>query len=812
METLLQDLRYGARMLINKPGFTLIAVLTLALGVGANTAIFSVVYGVLLRPLPYPESHNLVILNQAYAERETGTFGISQANVAMYRERSHVFEKIAAYISTGFNLTGVDQPQRVLAANVTFDLFDVLRVQPLLGRAFRPEEDTPGKNLVCILSYGMWRRRFGGDQQILGKSLILNDIPTEVVGVMPAWFAFPNPGVELWVPIGLNPQRQSPFFFTGLARLKSGVQIPDAQVETTNILRNAARQDPKNIGSSVAPSPGAGLKTVVRPLKDYVVGDTKKPLLLLLGAVGLVLLIACGNVANLLLAQSTSRTREVALRLVLGATPGRVFRQLVTESLLLALIGSAAGAVLAWWCVRMLDRLPMLAQLPRIQEVAVNTTALAFTAGLALLTGFLFGLGPGLRAYRLGLDAGMREGLRGSATIGGRRMNSGLVAAQFALSLILLVGAGLLLKSFQRLLSVSPGFQPENVLAMRLALSGNKYTNADHWIQFYETLIEKVRSLPGVQSAGIGLNLPLSGEQMGDSYRVDGREAQPGDPALGALICPVSPGYFQTMRIPLLHGRDFLVSDRDTSQLVAIVDQTLARRHWPNGDAVGKRIRFDWSNNWMTIVGVAGDVKNSNLAEPMKAHLYLAYAQKQWPFMRGMYVTVRTATEPTMTTAAIRNEVRQVDPDLPVLSIRTMTTVIDDTLSRQRLINALLTSFALAAALLAAIGVYGVMSVYVSARRTEFGIRLALGAQPGNLLRAVLRQGLQFVGAGIALGIAGALALTRTMTGLLFEVSGADPVVFTSVSLLLLGVALLACWLPAWRATKVDPMVALRAE
>jgi predicted permease len=378
METLMQDLRYGARMLINKPGFTLIAVLTLALGVGANTAIFSVVYGVLLRPLSYPDPHRLVILNQAYPERETGTFGISQANVAMYRDQSHVFEKVAAYTyrSTGFNLTGVDQPQRVQAANVTFDLFDVLRVQPLLGRSFRPEEDTPGKNLVCILSYGMWRQRFGGDQQILGKLLILNDIPTEIVGVMPASFAFPNPAVELWVPIGLNPQRQSPFFYTGLARLKSGVQIADAQVETTNILRNAARQDPKNIGSSVAPSTGSGLKTVVKPLKDYVVGDTKKPLLLLLGAVGLVLLIACGNVANLLLAQATSRTREVALRLVLGATPGRVFRQLVTESMLLALIGSTAGSVLAWWCVRMLDRLPMLAQLPRIQEVAVNTTAL----------------------------------------------------------------------------------------------------------------------------------------------------------------------------------------------------------------------------------------------------------------------------------------------------------------------------------------------------------------------------------------------------------------------------------------------------
>ncbi len=805
-EELWQDLRYGARMLMKKPGSTLIAVLTLALGIGANTAIFSVVYGVLLRPLSYPEPDRLVILHQSY------TGSLSQANIAMYRDQNLVFERVAAYTLTGFNLTGIDQPQRVLAANITFDLFDVLRVQPLLGRNFHPEEDTPGKNLVCILSYGIWQRRFGGDPQILGKSLVLNDIPTEVVGVMPVWFAFPHPGVELWVPLGLNPQRQSPFFFTGLARLKPGVQIPEAQAETTGILRNAARQDPKNIGRSIAPPAGAGLNTVVRSLKDNMVGDTKKPLMVLLGAVGLVLLIACGNVANLLLAQATSRTREVALRFVLGATTGRVIRQLLTESLMLALIGATAGSILAWWGAGLLKRLPTLAQVPRIEEVGVNTAVLAFTAGLALLTGFLFGLAPGLRAYRLGLDAGMREGLRGSATTAGRRMNSSLVAAQFALSLILLVGAGLLLKSFQRLLSVSPGFQPENVLAMRLALSGNKYPNADQWIQFYENLIGRVRSLPGVQSVGIVSNLPMSGEEMGDSYRVDGHEMQPGESVPGALIRPVSPGYFPTMRIPLLRGRDFLDSDRDTSPLVAIVDETLARRHWPDGDAVGKRIRFDWSNNWMTIVGVAGAVRNGSLAEPMRPHLYLAYAHRQWPFIRGMNLTVRTATEPTAATAAIRNEVRQIDPDLPVPSVRTMTTVIDNTLSRQRLINLLLTVFALVAVLLAAIGIYGVMSVYVSNRTTEFGIRLALGAQPGNLLRTVLRQGVQLVAAGIVLGIAGALVLTRMMASLLFEVSVTDPVVFTGVSLLLLAVALLACWLPARRATKVDPMVALRTE
>jgi predicted permease len=802
LEELWQDLRYGARMLMKRPGFTFIAGLTLALGIGANTAIFSVVYGVLLRPLPYPEPDRLVIL---------GGGALSQANIAMYRDQNHVFEKFAAYNFPGFNLTGIDQPQRVQAAGITFDLFDLLRVQPLLGRTFLPEEGTPGKNLVCILSYGMWQGRFGSDPRILGKSLLLNGTPVQVVGVMPAWFGFPNPEVELWLPLGLNPQQQSPFTYRGIARLKPGIEISEAQAETTSLLRNAARQDPKNVGLSIAP-PEASLNVVMRSLKDHMVGETKESLLLLLGAVGLVLLIACGNVANLLLAQATSRTREVALRFVLGATPARVIRQLLTESLLLALIGATAGALLAWWGVGLLDRLPALARLPRIEEVGVNTAVLAFTAGLALLTGLLFGLAPGMRAYRLGLDAGMREGLRGSATAASRRMNNGLVAAQFALSLILLVGAGLLLKSFQRLLSVSPGLQPENVLTMSMSLPRYKYADAAQMIQFYENLVERVRSLPGVQSAAIVSHLPMSGEDWWNVYRLDGHEIQPGETVPNAEIRLVSPGYFPTMRIPLLRGRDFLDSDRETSPIIVIVDETLARRHWPDGDAVGKRIRFDGSNSWMTIVGVAGAVKEGNLAEPMHPHLYLAYAQKQSPFMRGMYLAVRTATEPTAITAAMRNEVRRIDPDLPVWSIRTMATVIDNTLSRERLINMLLTVFALVAVLLAAIGVYGVMSVYVSSRTTEFGIRLALGAQPGNLLRTVLQQGVRLVAAGIALGIAGALALTRTMASLLFEVSVTDPVVFTVVPFLLLAVALLACWLPARRATKVDPLVALRSE
>lgn len=809
IEDFIRDFHYGLRMLRKNPGFTTIAVLTLTLGIGANVAIFSIVYGVLLQPLPYAQDDRLISLIQSYPQKGLDTWGVSQANFALYRDQNQVFEKIAAYNSTGFNLTGGASPERLQATMVTVDFFDVLGVQPGLGRTFRAEEDVPGKNLVCILSYGLWQRRFGGDPQILGQSLLLNNTPTEVVGIMPQGFAYPNRNIELWLPFGLNPQRTSPSTLTGIARLKSGVSASQAETDTTNIFWNAARANPIIAGGTTPPPEGADMKTIVRPIKEVIIGDTKTPLLVLLGAVGLVLLIACANVANLLLARAAARTKELALRFALGATPGRVIRQLLTESLLLALIGSIAGAALAWLGVRMLQQISLLQQVPRLGEVSVNLMVLAFTAVLAVLTGLLFGLAPALRAYHMGLQTGMREGMRSSASLASSRLNGMLVAGQFALCLILLIGAGLLLKSFQRLLSVSPGFQPEHVLSVRLALPNNKYASAEQQVQFYESLLDRVRSMPGIQSAGLVDYLPFGGNRTSDGFVVEGYEPESADMAPNAQNRVVSTDYFQTLEIQLIRGRDFLASDRADSPLVAIVDDTLARRYWTDGDAIGKRIRFAWSDQWMTIVGVTSGVKNRNLKETMEPHVYYPYAQAP---SRQMYMTVRTVGEPTTAVASIQNEVRSLDADLPLWGIQPLMAAVDRTLNNQRLTNTLLTVFALLAVLLAAVGIYGVMSLYVSNRTNEFGIRLALGAQPMFLMRSVLRQGLTLMLAGVAVGTAGAIALTQTLASMLFEVSATDPLIFFSVPSLLIVVALLACYIPARRATRIDPIIALRYE
>jgi len=809
VEDLARDLGYGLRVLRKNPGFAAIAVLTLALGVGANTAIFSVVYGVLLQPLPYAEGDRLVTLIQAYPQMGLDTWGISQANFALYRDQNHVFENIAAFRSAGFNLTGGASPERLQATSVTAEFFDVLGVQPGWGRAFLLEEDAPGKNLVCILSYALWQRRFGGDPQILGQSLVLNGTPTVVVGIMPSDFAYPSRNTEIWLPLGLNPQRTSPYTHRGIARLRPGVSVIQAEEETTRIFRNAAQENPAIAGGAAPPPPDADIKTIVRPLKELIIGETKTPLLVLLGAVGMVLLIACANVANLLLARAASRARELALRFVLGAGTGRVVRQLMTESMLLALIGGVAGVAIAWWGVRLLKQLPALGQVPRLAEVSINPVVLAFTAAVVVLTGLLFGLAPALRARKMGLQAGVREGARSSAGRASRRMNDVLVAAQFALCLVLLIGAGLLLKSFQRLLSVSPGFQPENVLSMRLALPESKYEAAERPVQFFDSLLERVRGLPGVRSAGVVSLLPFSGGSTSDGFIVEGHDLESGGVAPNSQDRVVSPGYFQTLGIPLLRGRDFLPSDRADSPPVAIVDETLARRYWADGDAIGKRIRYGWSDQWMTIVGVAAGVKHLDLRETLEPHVYYPYAQGP---SRQMYLTARTVGEPAAITAAIRSEVQALDADLPVWGVQPLADAVDQTLNNQRLTNLLLTAFAMLAVLLASVGIYGVMSLYVSNRTNEFGIRLALGAQPSALLRSVLRQGLALMLSGVAAGTVAAVIMTRTLASLLYEVSATDPAVFFFVPLLLVAVALLACSIPARRAMRVDPMVALRHE
>ena len=804
LEQVWMDVRYAARMLRKNPGFTAIVVITLALGIGVNTAIFSLVDGILLRPLPFEQPDRLVRLVQSQRQIGLESWNLSQATFTSLRDNNHSLEAVAAYSTSGANLTGDGDPERVSIGTVSADFFKVLGLPPALGRTFRAGEDTPGNNGVCVISFGFWQRRFAGDPNIIGNSLNLSSTPIEVVGVMPAGFSFPRPEIEIWIPLAINPTRTAPYFLKAIARLAPGVSPSEAETETTGVLWNYARQHPDTSENRVPLDQGSALKTIVTPLKEVMVGSTQKPLLILLCAVGLVLLIACANVANLLLARATSRVREIAVRFALGATPARVARQLLTESLVLALIGGAGGVMLAWLGVRMLGRMPTDG-IPRIEAVTVDGRVLAFTAGLAVLTGLLFGLMPALRAYRMGMVAAMHEGGRGGTA--SRRSNSALVAAQFALSFVLLIGAGLLLKSFQRLQSVELGFNPEKLLTMVVSLPARKYSKPEQSIQFCDNLIDRLRNLPGVRAAGLTSNIPFVGDDNTDNFIVEGRD--PGGEGVQVQLLAMTPGHLQAMGIPLLRGRDFLETDKSDSQPVAIVDETLARMYWPDGDALGKRVETTGDMQWMTIVGVVGGIKQDGFAEKLQPHIYAPLAQS--PTLVAKLV-VRTDGAPNPTIAAIRSAVSGLDPDIPVYSIRSMNDVMARTLNSQRLTNLLLTSFSVLALVLAAVGIYGTMSLYVGSRKNEFGIRLALGAQPGVLLRLVLREGMLLIVAGIAIGVGGALVLTRAIASLLFEVSPTDPVVFTGVPLLLVFVALAACFVPARRASRVDPMVALRCE
>lgn len=803
-----QDLQYGVRTMRKNPVFTAVAVFTLALGIGANTVIFSLLNGILLRPLPFPESENLVRIMQSYPEKGLDTWRLSQANFAMYRDHNKAFSAVAAYATAGANLTGVENPERLQASRVTADFFKVLGVDPAQGRGFLPEEDAPGKNNVCVISHGLWQRRFGGDPRIVGKTLVLNDNATEVVGVMPADFKFPMPETELWLPLGLNPQLVNPWFLTGIGRLKPGVEPAQAQADTTVILLNMGQQNPKLVSRTDPPPPGAKLQTTVVPLKEAIVGSTQKHLLILQFAVGFVLLIACANVANLLLSRAALRTREISVRLTLGATPRRVMRQLLTESLLLALVGAVVGIGLAWWGVSVLGKLPMEG-IPRIGEVGVSWAVLAFTLVVAILTGVIFGLVPAIRTYKLGLTEGLKEGQRGSTGTSGRRMNTVLVVAQLALSLVLLIGAGLVLKSFQRLLAVDPGFKSENVMTMVLPPANKRYPEPAQATQFYQNLLESVRRLPGVTATGITSTLPFSGEDMSDGYIVEGHEPAGAGDAPQTQLRIISPGYFQTLGMSLKRGREFQDTDRDNTPPVTIIDEPLARQYWPDGDALGKRIRLTGDPSFFTVVGVVSGIKDENLTEEMEPHMYFPHAQVG---QLRMFLVTRTSGDPSRMTPLIRNEIRRLDPDLPIQSVRTLTDVVNQTLNSQRLINFLLTAFAVLALVLAAIGIYGVMSVYVASRTREFGIRLALGAQPKDLKSLVLREGLLLAGAGIVVGVVGALILTRMVTSLLYDVSATDPVVFTGLPLLLMAVAWLTCYIPARRAARTNPLTALRQE
>jgi predicted permease len=802
MQSLWQDLRYGARMLFKKPGFSLIAVATLSLGIGANTAIFNVVNGVLLRPLPFYESERLTTFWLAPPSEPVRDMEWTEGLFAFLRAQNRSFESLAAYDSSGFNLTGAGSAERLEGATVTHDFFRVLRQEPMLGRTFLPQEDTPGNNHVIILSHRLWQRRFGGDAAVLGQTFKLNNVPTVVVGVMPPGFDFPD-AAEFWVPVGLNPDNpRTAWYLEQVGRLKPGVASAAAQQEITALYHDFARQSgwPPSQATLLAP-----------PLQQELTGAAQTPLLVLFGAVGMVLLIACANIANLLLARAEARRRELAVRCCLGAGPRRIAAQMLSESLLLALLGAGGGLLVAVWGMDGFKRLAAGA-IPRAEQIQLDARALLFTLATAAFCGALCGLVPAWRAARVNLQDALKEGARGSASAEQRRVNNAFVIAQLALSLALLIGTALLLQSFRNLLRVDPGFRAENTLTARIELPENRYANDTQARSFFEQLLARVEALPGVRAAGLCSMIPFGSSGEGNVFTIEGREPGPGEHLPVAWVRDVSTNYFTAMGVPLLKGRPFQTFDNNTAAPVAIIDEKLARAFWPGEDPLGKRLRWGRAalgTRLMTVVGVVSSVKHWSLDDDAMYYIYMPSAQS---IETAMYVVLRTDNDPQAMVAALRAQVAALDPELPLFEVRTMEQAVEGTLSARRLTNLLLAGFAATAVLLAGLGIYGVMSLGVGARINEFAIRLALGAQAGDVLRLVIRDSLKLIGSGVALGLLAAFALTRLMESLLFNVRATDSVVFVAASLLLTLAALSACWIPARRAMRVDPMVALRCE
>jgi predicted permease len=811
LESIIADLRYAARTLRRAPLFTAVAVVTIALGIGATSAVFSLVDGILLRPLPYPQPDRLVQFMQSYPEKGLATWTLSEANATIYAERARSFSHFAAYTPRLKTIGGAERPEQVQATMATSAFFDVMGVAPMLGRTFRLQEFVPKQSNAAILSYGFWQSHFAGDPRVLGKTLLIEGNPTPIVGVMPPRFAFGALGTKLWMPLGLDRNAKWGWNLFGVARLAPGVTVAQATRETTAIIWAMGREDPNLVSRSDPPPPGAGLKTLVTPLRDAIVGDSARNLLVLQSAVVLILLIAVANVATLLLARGATRTRELALRSALGASRTRVARQLLTESIVLSLAGAVLGVGLAAAALRALPHLP-IAFLPRADEVRLDTPVLFFTLGVAVVAGLLFGVIPAWHGRRYGLATDLTSGQRGSSHRSTRRVNGALVAAQIALSLVLLIGAGLALKSMRRLLTLDFGFQPEGVTAILVPLPSQRYGgphDGQRITQFSNDVIARVRALPGVRNAAASWGTPFNGNGS-DGYRIEGHESAAGggdEPQTGTT--GVSPGYFATLGIPLLRGRDFDATDRDSSLQVAIVDETLAKRFWPAGNAIGHRILMTGSTTWLTIVGVVGAIRDNNPADPPMPHTYFPYSQAPGRFVN---LTVRTSGDSRMIIPSVLRTVASLEPGVPLDKVRSLDDLIRSTLSDRRLMETLLGAFAVLALTLATVGIYGVMSLFVTNRQREFGIRLAVGAEPASLVRLVLRQGFVLAASGVLLGILGALIATRSMRVLLYDVSPTDPLVFTALPLALLFVAMASCWLPARRATRSDPLDALRAD
>ena len=810
LESIFADIRYAGRSLRKSPGFTAVAVLTLALGIGANTAIFSVINAAFLKPLPFPHSGQIVMvwedvhLPNYQSDENTPAPG----NFADWKKRNTVFGSMAAIGYRSWNVTGSGEPVRIEGEAFSSEIFPVLQTYPVLGRAFTPAEDRPGgASHVALLGYGLWASRFGADRGAVGRTILLDGEGYKVIGVMPRGFAFPDPDDQLYVPLALSDEalaNHHSHYLRVVARLKPGVTVPQAQSDLTVIARQLAQQYPDS---------NTGVGVNVAALRDLTAGSLRRPLFLLFGVVGLLLLMVCANVANLLFARASVRVREFAVRAALGASRGRVVRQLLVESLLLAVLGGTLGLVFAFWGMYALRAYSDLNR--AFAETKLDTNVCVFTLVVSLAAGVVFGLAPAFQSSRDGISGVLKEGRRETASREHLRARELLIVLETALGVVVLIGTGLLLRSFVHLQNVPLGFQPDNVLTLRVILRGPRYTSLEQRTQFYEQAFERIGSAPGIRGvAGISF-LPLTFQGRSASFTVEGRpRVARGQEPFADFRC-VSPGYFPVMRTPVLRGRDFSWNDTPTSPLVAIVSQTMARRFWPNGEAIGQRFKLgDYSENvpWVTVVGIVADVRQLNLATQPRPAIYFAVTQdvgigdtlRDW--------VVRTSGDPTAAAPAVENAIWSLDSTLPVSRIQTMSQVRSAYLGPQRFELSLVALFGALGVVLAGVGLYGVTAYSVSRRTHEIGIRMALGAQRGDVMHLVIGEGAKLALLGVAIGAAAALGLSQLMAGLLFEVTPSDPLTFAAVGLLLAAVALVACYVPARRAMRVDPMTALRYE
>ena len=808
MHILWQDLRYGLRMLLRKPAFTLVAVLTLALGIGANTAIFTVVNAVLLRPLPYPEPERIMELGRGYAANDINTPNMQR--FVFWHEHSQSFEAMAAHrsIGSGVNLAGGDEPEYVPGLRVSVDFFRVLGVGPAVGRSFTKEEDSAGGEQVVILSDGLWRRRFGADASLIGKTVSLNSESYTVIGIMPPDFQFTVPA-DVIVPLRPSFEGDSGYNYRVLGRLKSGVTRAQAAAEMKLIGEKFRAAYPQQMPERESVN--------VLGYQESLTANIRSLLLILLGAVSFVLLIACANVANLQLTRSAARGKEIAVRMALGAGWRRIARQLLTEGLVLSLAGGAAGLLLAMWGIDLLTALIPEGMIPRAREISFDARVLGFTLASAVLTGLVFGLAPALQATRVDVNSALKEGSgKGIAGVGRSRLRNALVVAEVALALVLLIGAALMIRTFANLRQVELGFDPRNILTFQVALSGPKYDTTAEIAEYYRGALERIRSLPGIESAAVTSSLPLAGH-YNLPLEIDG---QP-DQVVSVETRIITPDFFRVMRLRLQQGRELAETDREGSQDVVIVNEAFARQYLSNADPLSQRLivgRMYGDPRARQIVGVVNDVKQFSPGTSAPPMIFMPITQVPDKVMLTttktvpMKFAVRTAGDPLSLSAAVRQEMRHLDASLPVTNLRSMEQILSRSIASERFSMSLLGSFAAIGLILAGVGIYGVMAYSVTQRTHEIGIRMALGAQAGDVLKLVVGQGMLLALFGVAIGLIAAFALTRLMSSLLYGVSATDPMTFVGISLLLAGVALLACYIPARRATKVDPMVALRYE